>query len=134
MLRVKAYESKLATLNIIHSAVQKENEDLRTELEQAQPTGSATDEDLAELKEEFSRRLGSADQTIARLQASLSTCTISMHRLFRRHRNVSVSMLILVLYRMRRSVSRPRLLQQVRAAQQTLLNWWTSTTSLQPCR
>ena len=134
MLRVKAYESKLATLNIIHSAVQKENEDLRTELEQAQPAGSATDEDLAELKEEFSRRLGSADQTIARLQASLSTCTIGKHRLFHRHRNVSVSMRILILYRMRRSVSRPRLLQQVRAAQQTLLNWWTSTTSLQPCR
>lgn len=66
--RVKAYESKLATLNIIHSAVQKENEELRTELEQAQPPGGATDEDLVELKEEFSRRLGSADQTIARLQ------------------------------------------------------------------
>ncbi|DBA77123.1 hypothetical protein WJX77_012006 [Trebouxia sp. C0004] len=66
--RVKAYESKLATLNIIHSAVKKENEELRVELEQAQPPGGATDEDLAELKEEFSRRLGSADQTIACLQ------------------------------------------------------------------
>ena len=82
-LRVKAYESKLATLNIIHSAVQKENEELRTELEQAQPPGGATDEDLAELQEEFSRRLGSADQTIARLQASLSTVAIiSLHQLY----------------------------------------------------
>lgn len=127
--------ASLATLHIIHSAVQKENEELRTELARAQPPGSATDEDLAELKEEFSRRLGSADQTIARLQASLSTATIiSMHRLYHRHLDVSVSMLILLLYRMRRSVSRPKLLQQVRAAQQTPVKWWTSTPSLQACR
>jgi len=50
--------------------VQKENDELRAEVERAQQPGSATEEELVELKEEFSRRLGSADQTIARLQVS----------------------------------------------------------------
>lgn len=70
MPRIKAYESKIATLTIIHGAVQKENEKLRNELKQAQQPASLAEEELLELKEEFSRRLGSADQTIARLQAN----------------------------------------------------------------
>ena len=68
--RIKAYESKIATLTIIHGAVKKENETLRTELKQAGQPGGVTEEEVLELKEEFSRRLGAADQTIARLQAS----------------------------------------------------------------
>ena len=68
--RIKAYESKIATLAIIHGAVQKENETLRTDLKQAQRAGGITEEEVLELKEEFSRRLGTADQTISRLQAS----------------------------------------------------------------
>lgn len=70
--RIKAYESKIATLTIIHGAVQKENEGLRTELKQAGQSGGVTDEEVLELKEEFSKRLGVADQTVARLQASKS--------------------------------------------------------------
>lgn len=68
--RIKAYESKFATLAIVHGAVQKENEQLRTEVKQAQQPGGIAEEELVELKEEFSKRLGAADQTIARLQAS----------------------------------------------------------------
>lgn len=70
--RIKAYESKIATLTIIHAAVQKENDTLRSDLKQAQQPGGVTEEEVLELKEEFSRRLGTADQTIVRLQASKS--------------------------------------------------------------
>ena len=55
---------------MIHGAVQKENEKLRNELKQAQQPASLAEEELIELREEFSRRLGTADQTIACLQAS----------------------------------------------------------------
>ena len=75
--RVKSYESKIATLTIIHGAVQKENEKLRNELKQARQPATLAEEELVELQEEFSRRLGSADQTIARLQASTNTYTAS---------------------------------------------------------
>ena len=68
MYRVKVYESKLATLTVIHGVVQKENDKLRAELEQAERPAFAIED---ELKEEFSRRLGAADQAIARLQASI---------------------------------------------------------------
>lgn len=68
--RVKAYESKIATLTIIQGAVQKENETLRAELKQAEQPGDVTGEEVLQLKDEFTRRLGAADQTIARLQAS----------------------------------------------------------------
>lgn len=68
--RIKAYEGKIATLTIIHKAVQKENETLRTDPKHAQQPGGVTEEEVLELKEEFSIRLGTADQAIVRLQAS----------------------------------------------------------------
>ena len=79
--RSRSYESKLATLSIIHKAVQNENASLRTELELAQQPGTATEEELSDMKEEFSRRLGSADQTIGRLQASTRQPAAAMVKL-----------------------------------------------------
>ena len=58
-------------MNVIQQAVQKENEQLRSQIKEAQPAGMA-EQDMLELKEEFTRRLGAADQTISRLQACVS--------------------------------------------------------------
>ena len=68
-------------MNVIQQAVQKENEQLRSQIKEAQPAGMA-EEDVLELKEEFTRRLGAAHQTISRLQACFSgapACTSALH-------------------------------------------------------
>lgn len=57
--RVKSYESKLAALNALNGALQKENEQLQAQLEDV-----PVDEEAAELKEEFARRLGEQQRTI----------------------------------------------------------------------
>ena len=69
--RLRQHESKLATLTIINGALQKENEQLREGLEAAQHPGSLAEEELLDLKEEFARRLGSADKTVAELRVRL---------------------------------------------------------------
>lgn len=106
--RAKQYEAKLAALNAINSALQKENEQLRRDSRNARaPTSDAgrwrtgagchrpaipslparrmcrpltpplaacavavADEELAELQEEFERRLGQNQRTIAQLKVS----------------------------------------------------------------
>lgn len=70
LCRVKHYEAKLAALGAINSALQKENGDMCKELQRARSNNPASDaeEELAELHEEFTRRLGQADKTIAQLQ------------------------------------------------------------------
>ena len=66
--RLRQHESKLATLTIINGALQKENEQLRKGLEAAQQPSSLAEEELLDLKEEFARRLGAADRTVAELR------------------------------------------------------------------
>ena len=66
--RLRQHESKLATLTIINGALQKENEQLRKGLDAAQHPGSLAEEELLDLKEEFARRLGAADRTVAELR------------------------------------------------------------------
>jgi regulator of replication initiation timing len=60
------YERKLATLTAMNSALESENEELREQL--AEAAGNDAEEELAELQEEFGRRLGQADKTIASLR------------------------------------------------------------------
>lgn len=59
-------ERKLATLTAMNSALESENEELRERL--ADQSGNEAEEDLAELQEEFERRLGRADKSIADLR------------------------------------------------------------------
>lgn len=66
--RVKQYEGKLATLSVFNDALQKENTKLREELEDAQTPRTATDEEVLELKQEFSRRMAAADKDLSRLK------------------------------------------------------------------
>ena len=61
--RLKAtYEGKLATLTAINSALQAENEKLRDTLEQSRIPSTATEAEISELQEEFSRRLAVAER------------------------------------------------------------------------
>ena len=66
--RIKQLEGKLATLTVINGALQNENEALREEVASARAPRSATDDELRELQEEFTRRLATADRTIASLK------------------------------------------------------------------
>lgn len=75
--KVKLYENKLAAINAINSALQKENDKLRKAAGAAET--SDAEADLLELQEEFAKRLGTADRQLAdlkedktRLQAQLS--------------------------------------------------------------
>ncbi|KAF8062760.1 CRTISO2 [Scenedesmus sp. PABB004] len=75
---VKQYEGKLAALSALNSALQKENEELRADLEEASAPKTDEELDALELKEEFARRLGEQQRTIdilkdtnARLQAKV---------------------------------------------------------------
>ena len=69
--RIKQLEGKLATLTIINGALQNENETLREEVASARAPRSANDAELHELQEEFTRRLATADRTIAGLKVSM---------------------------------------------------------------
>ena len=66
--RLKSLEGKLATLTAINSALQSESATLRGRAEEAAAPSSATEAEVAELTEEFGRRLGAADRQIAQLQ------------------------------------------------------------------
>ncbi|KAL4518019.1 hypothetical protein Ndes2526A_g02383 [Nannochloris sp. 'desiccata'] len=57
-----SYEGKLATLAAINSALQAENEKLRNTLEESQTPSTATEAEISELQEEFSRRLAVAER------------------------------------------------------------------------
>lgn len=67
--RVRFYEGKLATLTIINGALQTENEELRERIAAADEPTSNAEEELQDLKEEFTRRLGAAQKTISDLKA-----------------------------------------------------------------
>eukprot|EP00775_Hariotina_reticulata_P007626 gene7626-7828_t len=66
---VKQYEAKLAALNALNSALQKENEQLREELDEAVQPKTESELEALELKEEFARRLGEQQRTIEILKA-----------------------------------------------------------------
>lgn len=66
--RLKSLEGNLETLTAINSALQSENATLRGRVEEAAAPSSATEAEVAELTEEFGRRLGAADRQIALLQ------------------------------------------------------------------
>lgn len=77
--RVKQLEGKLATLTVINGALQNENETLRHELKSARAPSSATESDLQELQEEFTRRLATADRTIASLKVCTTQNCLKLH-------------------------------------------------------
>jgi regulator of replication initiation timing len=66
--RIKQLEGKLATLTVINSALQNENETLRHDLAAAKAPKSASETELQELQEEFAHRLAAADKTIFSLR------------------------------------------------------------------
>jgi hypothetical protein len=67
--RLKAtYEGKLATLSAINSALQAENQQLRNTLEESQTPSTATEAEVSELQEEFSRRLAVAERQVIAAQ------------------------------------------------------------------
>lgn len=69
---VKQYEGKLATLSVFNDALQKENNGLRAELERGQAPKSATDQEVAELTQEFSKRMAAKDRDLSKLKARQS--------------------------------------------------------------
>ena len=71
--RVKQYEGKLATLSVFNDALQKENTQLRDALEDSSVPTAATDQEVLELKQEFTRRMAAADKDISRLKAATSS-------------------------------------------------------------
>ena len=75
--RVKQYEGKLATLSVFNDALQKENTQLRDALEDSNVPRSATDQEVLELKQEFTRRMAAADKDISRLKAAISSKLIA---------------------------------------------------------
>lgn len=70
LCRLLKYERQLATLTAMNSALQSENEELRALGESA----NDAEEELAELQEEFGRRLGQADKSIADLRVRGALC------------------------------------------------------------
>lgn len=72
---MKQYEGKLATLSVFNDALQTENNELRAELERQQVPKSATDQEVAELTQEFSRRMAAKDKDLSKLKVGLEyTC------------------------------------------------------------
>eukprot|EP00897_Mesotaenium_endlicherianum_P010709 jgi/Mesen1/9667/ME000671S09019 len=61
--RIKHYESKLMTMSVINGALQSENEKLKEAVELSQGGESSAEQELAELQEEFTKRLGVAEKT-----------------------------------------------------------------------
>jgi hypothetical protein len=66
--RLKSYEGKLATLTAINAALQAEADSLRGKLADASQPASVGEMEIAELKEEFARRLAGSERQIATLQ------------------------------------------------------------------
>ena len=58
----------MATLTVINGALQNENETLRHDQASDGRPQAATDAELHELQEEFTRRIATADRTIAGLK------------------------------------------------------------------
>ena len=79
--RVKQYEGKLATLSVFNDALQKENTQLREELEETSAPRSATEQEVVELKQEFTRRMAAADKDISRLKVSAATGLLPPHEI-----------------------------------------------------
>ena len=75
--RVKQYEGKLATLSVFNDALQKENQQLRDAVEQNGAPVSATDQEVAELKQEFSKRMAAQQKEVSRLKAKLEEARAS---------------------------------------------------------
>ncbi|CAM6106145.1 unnamed protein product [Calypogeia fissa] len=70
--RIKHYESKLVTMTVINSALQNENEKLKEDAVKLQH-GGGPDQDLAELQEEFTKRLGIAERTASNMKEECFT-------------------------------------------------------------
>lgn len=66
---MKQYEGKLATLSVFNDALEKENNELRAALEKSRAPKSATEQEVAELTQEFSRRMASKDRDLSKLKA-----------------------------------------------------------------
>ena len=66
--RVCQLEGKVAMLTVINEALQNENETLRHDQSSGGKQSTATDAELHELQEEFTRRIATADRTIASLK------------------------------------------------------------------
>lgn len=69
--RIKHYEAKLATLTVINGALQQENDQLKEEAEsygvhEDTSKTARAEQELAELQEEFTKRLGVAEKTVRR--------------------------------------------------------------------
>jgi regulator of replication initiation timing len=63
---LKQLQQKLAALTAVNSALTVENEDLRAQLEALDEEGTTAD--VTELQEEFEKRLGAADRSVAELR------------------------------------------------------------------
>jgi regulator of replication initiation timing len=82
-IRRQKLEAKIASLTAVNSALLVENEDIRQQLMEALAeaelaegnggggSGDGSAEELAELHEEFARRLGQADRQLAELRVCL---------------------------------------------------------------
>ncbi|KAL2613094.1 hypothetical protein R1flu_024786 [Riccia fluitans] len=66
-LRVKHYESKLITMTVINSALTNENEKLKEEVAKFLSLDGSVQE-MTELQEEFTKRLGVAERTAANMK------------------------------------------------------------------
>ena len=66
---MRQYEGKLATLSVFNDALQKENNGLREDLEKSRAPKSATDQEVAELTQEFSKRMAAKDRDLGKLKA-----------------------------------------------------------------
>jgi len=73
--RVCQLEGKVAMLTVINEALQNENETLRHDQSSGGKQSAATDAELHELQEEFTRRIATADRTIASLKVCYSHAT-----------------------------------------------------------
>ena len=72
--RNRQYEGKLATLTAINSALKSENDTLRQQLDEATAPQSNAEEELLELKAEFTKRLGQHEKKIQGLKVLQVVC------------------------------------------------------------
>lgn len=72
----RQYEGKLATLTAINSALKSENDTLRQQLDEAAAPRSNAEEELLELKAEFTTRLGQHEKKIQGLKVRVDKARI----------------------------------------------------------
>ncbi|MEW5302309.1 MAG: hypothetical protein WDW36_005109 [Sanguina aurantia] len=77
-MRSKQYESKLAALTIINSALQKENGKIKRDLARSAAPPTDAEEEIQELQEEFAVRLASADRTAEGLRAEKASLSLQL--------------------------------------------------------